>query len=65
MYVDICLSVCHHMCAVHETQKRALHLLELELHMVVETPWGHWESNTGPLQEQPVPLTRAILCCKT
>ena len=52
----VCMYV-HHMCArACRDQKRALGILELELQVVVSCLVGCWESNPGPLEEQPVLL---------
>lgn len=41
----------------YREQKRVFSPLELELHTTVGVQHGCWETSSGPLQEQEVPVT--------
>lgn len=59
MCMVLCLHVClyiMHMSGAYRGQKRAMDLLQLELHDC-ELSCGCWESNPGSLQKQSVLLT--------
>lgn len=55
----VCIAV-HSLCD-QSGQKRSLDPLELESPSSCEPPCGCWQSNLGPLQEQPVLNTKPSL----